>query len=217
MSKTSKMVLSVDLEKQSVSCIKAYVKAEGVQRKGEGSKSAHILKLAQLAQDKGGDKEEELFGLLCRHAEKVLKEEKSEDVKKLTPIAKLSPGWPVDKSRILKAMKANLDLSKYSTVYEVLQATPEAKRVPKTADTKAKGADEGGAITAPKGATGDALLKAYTRLNKTVKAIVIQRADLISAVAGAIEHLCDEFDSMAKTGKTEDKEEKDETPAEEVA
>lgn len=186
--------------------IDAFAKDYGKAKAGINNMSSHLLQLAiRAAKDGGAKKAEEVYKAFCRDAEVYYKQTHLKDGEE-QPIKKLLPFWPVAKSQVLAGIKAGLDVSKYKTVYELVDATPKAERTPKTPE--GEDADESGddsTVTAPKGAHGDALTANLKRVHVILKAIVVQRPELVASAAVMLGELADELTEMAEI---EDKAEK---------
>lgn len=197
---TSKIVLTASLEAFAVDQITAFESDWKKQKAGIGSMSNHLLALAKRAEKDGGpEKRDELYKALCRHAETVHKQGHLGPKNEELPIKRLLPFWPVAKSQVQAGLNAGLKMSDFKTVYELTDALPKKERAPKTPDGQTgKTGDEDSAVSLPKGAHGEALAAALQRFHRTVRAVVVQRKELIADTAVKIMALCDSIDEDAK-------------------
>lgn len=213
----TKMTLTGTLEKVAVGAIEAFAKAEKAAVKGYDSMSMHLLTIAKAAIKAGGkDKAGEVFTLMCRHAETVYKQGHMKAGKE-QPIKTLLPFWPVAKSQVFAAMKANVITDKTESVYEAVKATPKKDRAPKTPTDKT-GESKDKAITLPNTAEGKAFGEAYERLKRTLVTLVVQRVELLGDVSKRLNTLCDSIEEdahLATTAPTDETRDTGDGPPEE--
>lgn len=196
---TSKIVLTAALESFAVDQITAFETDWKKAKAGVGSMSNHLLMLAKRAEKDGGpEKRDELYKALCRHAETVYKQAHLGPKNEELPIKRLLPFWPVAKSQVQAGLNAGLKMADYKTVFEITEALPKRERAPKTPDGTTANGGEDSAVSLPKGAHGEALAAALQRFHRTIKAVVVQRKELIADTAVKIMALCDSIDADAK-------------------
>jgi len=187
MSKQETTLLTNEQEKLADKAIKAFASEQSKSAEAMGNMSKHVLSLAVEAQkgDVTRERAMEIFDALCRHAERTFKASHLDAKNKEQPIKKLLPFWPVVKSQTLAGLKADLKISKYKSVYEVVKETPTAARKPQTdgkRDTK---------VTMP-----NELAPLWERLNAVLKEVVVNRKTLITATATALTELVEELEEM---------------------
>lgn len=196
--------LTGDLEEFAVKQVNAFAADFQKAKSGINNMSKHLLDIAKRAEKDGGkERKVELYKAICRHGETVYKQNHLKNGEE-QPIKKLLPFWPVAKSQILAAMTAGVVMAECKTVFEAVDKTPKQERGTKARDDKAEGDDDDGQVSIPKGAHGDALQESLTRVHKVLKAIVVQKPQLVAAAAVELGKLADALEEMAQLDEEAD-------------
>lgn len=195
----SKIELNDAQKTAAVDAIHGYAKAFGKVTKALGSVSDWLVKLAKEAGAMGGDdvtKTIECFKALTKHAETVFKEENTVDGKKAPTIADLLPTWQTNKSEIVRAWKAGIDVRDHDTHYAVNEARKEAEAAKPEAKRTTGGAagDKAGEKVPVSAATG----KELDRIHAAIKRMVKTQPQLEAATAAILKTCADSLDELVQ-------------------